>query len=612
MLAGVLYFDGRPVPEADQEALRSGFAADSRVELHRSEWLLMAADQRALSGLFTSAGGNLCALDGKLDNGNEVAAASGGRELRGASEASLALHLYEAQGAEGFSRLIGDWSLAVWDARERTLLLGCDYAGVRPLYYHWTAQRLVWSTSLAHMVRWTGASQLDESYAAEFLAYGWVVGRTPYQGIGPVPAGSVVRADAKGISTSKIWSLPIDRTVEYAQESEYEDRLRELFREAVAVRLETDGPVCAELSGGLDSSSIVCTADRIISSGAARTSGLTTFSYRYADSPDEKFYRAVEAVCNVSPVHLQTENYPPVSVRDYGNAQPASWVPRWEEVARRTAELGSHVFLTGQFGDLLMGNWLDDSEQVADYVRRGQFAKAVSEAFSWSQSLRVPVYSILWRGVRPDAARNGDLATSVAEHRVHGDSLQPEIRKLLMPRERRRAQTKLLRQAAPSRRKRLLALHQFLECRTFQSPEALQPIRYSHPYLHRPLVEFMLAIPPGVVCRPGEPRRLMRRALRGVVPDVILDRRSKGNYEGMFIAALRPCAQELLRDINGSRLVQLGFVDRESLEARLDRLVQGLDCNQPQLRQVILFEFWLRNSEGKRVAGKPRSFTQAS
>ena len=104
----------------------------------------------------------------------------------------------------------------------------------------------------------------------------------------------------------------------------------------------------------------------------------------------------------------------------------------------------------------------------------------------------------------------------------------------------------------------------------------------------------MLTIPADLACRPGEPRRLMRRSLRGIVPDMILNRRSKGNYDTMFLNAERPCAIELLRDPSAMRLVQLGYVERDSVTFRLQRLIQGLDCNEPQLRHLILLELWLR------------------
>ena len=102
-------------------------------------------------------------------------------------------------------------------------------------------------------------------------------------------------------------------------------------------------------------------------------------------------------------------------------------------------------------------------------------------------------------------------------------------------------------------------------------------------------------MPPGVVCRPGEPRRLMRRALRGILPEAILRRRSKGNYEGLFLQSLRACARSLLESSQGLWLARLGCVDAHDAAERLQKLSLGLGPAQGErIQQVIRLELWLR------------------
>jgi len=175
-----------------------------------------------------------------------------------------------------------------------------------------------------------------------------------------------------------------------------------------------------------------------------------------------------------------------------------------------------------------------------------------------------------------------------------GDSLAPSIEGRTRLGDRQARENRARQRAIPSRRKKLRALDAMLQARRLECPAGLEHISYTHPFLHRPLVEFMLTIPPPVVCRPGEPRRLMRRAFREMLPEPVLRRRSKGNYGGMFAASLRPLAFELLKDVAGMHLVEGGYVDPASVRNRLGRLVQGLECNEPQLRCLILLEFWLR------------------
>jgi hypothetical protein len=89
----------------------------------------------------------------------------------------------------------------------------------------------------------------------------------------------------------------------------------------------------------------------------------------------------------------------------------------------------------------------------------------------------------------------------------------------------------------------------------------------------------------------------MRRAFAGLLPPAILKRKSKTIYERTFRQALVPMAAELLKRPGEMRMVEFGYVDCGSVTDRLTRFTQGLDCNSSQLRQLILFEFWLRNSK---------------
>jgi hypothetical protein len=87
----------------------------------------------------------------------------------------------------------------------------------------------------------------------------------------------------------------------------------------------------------------------------------------------------------------------------------------------------------------------------------------------------------------------------------------------------------------------------------------------------------------------------MRRAFAGLLPSLVLNRKSKAAYTSVYVQALMPLAAALLKRPTGIQLVERGYVDRKSLTSRLERFTQGLDCNESQLRVLILFEFWLRN-----------------
>src|SRR5262249_54982784 len=146
-----------------------------------------------------------------------------------------------------------------------------------------------WSSRLQALVDSTGIDELDDEYIREFLSFGACPNRTPYRGIYSVPPGHAVCVSPQGTTIRRFWALPAGDEIRYRDERRYEEQLRALFREAVAVRLQSDSPVLAELSGGLDSSSVVCMANRLMRSGAVGTSRLTGMSYVWRNSLDVPF-----------------------------------------------------------------------------------------------------------------------------------------------------------------------------------------------------------------------------------------------------------------------------------------------------------------------------------
>jgi asparagine synthase (glutamine-hydrolysing) len=600
-LAGIFYFDLRPTGGSDEERISSsletigGFAP----RLYRRPGLIMGygpsgACPHSDSGWFTSPEGLHCTWDGRLDNTADLRARY---DAPCASTAgALAIEAYRGHGAPGFLDIVGDWSLALWDPHSLSVVLASDYAGIRPLYYHRGPDRLLWSSSLSDLVRWTGLNEIDEEFVAVFLTQGSAAGHTPYRGIHPVPPGHAVITSRDAASTRAFWELPTHRQTRHSDEREYEEQLRVLFRESVAARSRTDGPVCVELSGGLDSSSIVCMADRLKTAGPANYPDLVTFSYVCDNSTDRKYRELVEQSCTAHSVHFPIEKFPFVAPHQVGKASPAWWEPRFRALARQMSTLGSSVILTGQLGDLIMGNIVDDSGQVADYIQEYQFMQAAREAFAWSQTLRVPIYSILWRALRANctAWAAPSIADSMCDRYGHIDSLSPAFRKRVALSGHDRDRDLGWQSAPPGRRQIFRSISEMLSARILQVPEPLQHISYAHPYAHRPLVEFMLTIPPSVVCRPGEPRRLMRRAFAGLLPPAVLKRKSKTAYGRAYRGALLPLAVELLRRPADIRMVEFRYVDYRSFTDRLKRFTEGLDCNESQLRQLILLEFWLR------------------
>ncbi len=301
--------------------------------------------------------------------------------------------------------------------------------------------------------------------------------------------------------------------------------------------------------------------------------------------------REVESICGIDGIHISTHEAPLTSEKQAGSAAPEGFRPLRQAVATAARRIGAGTILTGQNGDLMMGNWYDDSLQMAGSLRHLRIGRAWNEALAWSKIVRRPVYHLLWRAFQaalpPALSPAGIYAVSDGSYAPESTetSLRPAPESLF---------SQDWMQAPAERRKHFRSLSRMLELRALQAPEPLQHLDYTHPFAHRPLVEFLMKVPADVVCGPGEPRRLMRAALSDLWPAKLRSRRSKASFGAPWQDALRPLLQTL-RQSGELQVVERGFVDRASVHARLERLSAGLPCNESQLRQIILMEFWLRH-----------------
>ncbi len=539
--------------------------------------------------------------DGRLDNRDDLLLRLRDSLKGDTGNSAIARAVYERWGVDGFIHLIGDWSVVIRDRADGSTVLASDFAGVRPLYYHVNGGNVLWSSRLETLVALTEISELDEQYIAGFLLCGGYPNRTPYKDIYSVPPGHAVCVSSERTAIQRFWSMPVGDTIEYRNPRRYEEELRELFRTAVTVRFQTDSPVLAELSGGLDSSSVVCVAADLMRRGAVPARGLTGLSFVWDNSLDVPFISDVAAHCGIECVEIPTQKVPIITERQVGEVMPEPFQPLRRSIATIARQLNAKTILTGQAGDLMMGNWFDDSLQVAKSLRSFRLNRAFDEALAWSKLLRVPIYRIGLQAVK--ACLPPSISPSQTYAAADGSYAPKSIETSLTTSFPRRTGfdsehlfSNSWKYAPPERRKHLRTLAMMLELRQLQIPEPLQHLEYTHPFAHRPLVEFLMSVPADILCGPGEPRLLMRSAFSDYWPTKLRARRSKAVFNTPWQAALRPLARALA-SAKQLQVVEGGIVDHASLVSRLDRLSHGLECNEHQLRQIIMLELWLRNRE---------------
>ena len=181
-----------------------------------------------------------------------------GHQFRTRSDTETIVHLYEEYGEDCFRRLRGMFAIALWDSRSRQLLLARDRVGKKPLFYAADSNRILFGSELKALLAADGLPRaIDHQALADYFSFGYVPApKTIYQAVRKLRPGHYLVASEKELREVCYWDLSF-ANVENRSEDEWAELLRHQICEATRVRLMSDVPLGAFLSGGVDSSSVV-------------------------------------------------------------------------------------------------------------------------------------------------------------------------------------------------------------------------------------------------------------------------------------------------------------------------------------------------------------------
>jgi asparagine synthase (glutamine-hydrolysing) len=200
--------------------------------------------------------------NGEIYNYRELSArlAAKGHRFKTRSDTEVLVHLYEENGADLVHELRGMFAFALWDSRRRVLLLVRDRLGIKPLFYCQRGDELLFASEIKGILAMLPQEDraADEANLARFLSIGYFPGeRTAFCGIRKLPPAHLLTCGDGGIATRRYWSLPQVVEDPGFTRDEAVRRLRELLEQSVRLRLISDVPLGAFLSGGVDSSCVV-------------------------------------------------------------------------------------------------------------------------------------------------------------------------------------------------------------------------------------------------------------------------------------------------------------------------------------------------------------------
>lgn len=187
-----------------------------------------------------------------------------GHKFRSRSDTEVIIHLYEECGIDFVHRFRGMFGLAIWDMPKRTLYLVRDRLGIKPVYYTRQGSRLIFGSEIkAILAHGDVPREVDPQALSDYLTYLYVPApKSMFKGIHKLPAGHWLRATPEGIVTRQYWDVPVEEPLTDSREN-VERELMDRLTDAVRMRLVSDVPLGAFLSGGVDSSAVVAAMAKI-------------------------------------------------------------------------------------------------------------------------------------------------------------------------------------------------------------------------------------------------------------------------------------------------------------------------------------------------------------
>ena len=581
-------------------ATLSSYSSDGKSEYSGSDIHLihlpfhLTRESQDESQPFVTPSGQVLLWDGRLDNRQELIR-SLRKELRAdLTDAAIAAAALESWGTDGLRKLVGDWALSLWNPKEQSVVLAKDFLGARQLYYTVDRNSFAWSTLIDPLLLPNKPFQLQEEYLAGWLSQFPAAHLTPFAGIHAVPPSSVVFLRRAKITVRRYWDFDPGKQIRYRDDREYEEHFRNVFGESVRRRLRSSTPVLAELSGGMDSSSIVCMADALMAHGFVETPRLDTISY-FDDSETNwnelPFFARVEQQRGRAGRHValdfRSQWRSSFDHRSFA-ATPGSGV-RLNDNSGYQQSLRSgeyRVLLQGVGGDEVLGGVPAATPELADLLRAGNVRLFLRQLTAWALACKIPAFHLFADTIHqffpPHRVFIGTIPWLRSDFaRRNADVLRGYDRRFTVfgPQ--------------PSFQANLAALDSLRRQLASRGLSPGEKVERRYVYLDRDLLEFLYAIPREQLLRPGQRRSLMRRALVGIVPDEILKRKRKAFIARAPVVTIQQEWTYLQTLTENMVCARAGIVDAAAFQQSLRKASDGEDIPIVPALRTVLLEAWL-------------------
>lgn len=505
---------------------------------------------------------------------------------------------------ESLRRFNGMFAFAHWDGRSRTLTLVRDRLGVKPLYYYADDECIVFASELRALERWSGMPRTIDTEALDlYVSYEHVPSPlTMWRGVRKLEPGSLLQWREGRFSVRRWWDPPHGEDVSPRSLDDYADECRDTLRTATKLRLVSDAPLGAMLSGGIDSSAVVTLMADLGHVPKTFSIGFTDASYNELDAA-RLIARHVNADHHEEILEASPEGALDAVQRSLDEPlADVSLIPTY--LVSRMARKHVKVALSGDGGD----------EVFAGY----DWYRAAAVADQWNRvpgSVRHAVAAAM-RRVPPRPEKKGliNSAKRFTEGTANGNGMQHLAWQLFANDDDKRAlYTGDLAALAPSRHaeqwgRRLLAeapgasalwRRQWTDIRLYLPDDILTKVDRASmanglearsPFLDYNVVEFAARLPARFRMDAKTRKLVLKKAIAPLVPEGILGRRKQG-FSIPMKHWLRNELQPMARDLLTGSLVA-NYFDPAACRRLIDEHASGRVNHAHQIWTLMIFAMW--------------------
>ena len=536
---------------------------------------------------------------------------SRGHRYRTRSDTETIVHLYEQYGRDCVKYLRGMFAFAIWDRRRKTLFAARDRLGIKPFYYRYDGEKLLFGSEIKTILSYPGIrAELNTGVLAEYLAFGYLAGsQTMFAGINKLLPGHTLEVDAGGqLKIECYWDLTVPVDEEVRPRDYYVKTYRELLETCVSSHLMSDVPLGVFLSGGLDSSVIAALTTKI------RREPIETFSVGYEEQAFSELPYARQMAQHIGSRHYEVrlngeEFFAALPALIWHEDEPIVWPSSLSLyfVAKLARERVT-VVLTGEGSDETLGGYTRYAWTLAN-SRMDRLYRSLTPAF-FRQWIRDGIGSgVLPSGLRRKlehtfVGRDGASWPSFYFDNFYSAFSAAEQGELLTPRAHELSGNAYTGSMAYWDKFSGDLLHRLLytDIRTYMVELLMKQDQMSMaasiesrvPFLDHILVEFTARIPARYSIQGLSGKHILKLAVEDLLPHSIVYRQKMGFPTPWVYWLAGPHLDDLESMILEPRTLERGLIERDAVRKLFAEHRAGHRDNGDRIWRLLNLETWQR------------------